>query len=233
MDQRTNGDMTTRALLMCGAIAGPLFVVVFLVEGATRANYNPLRHPVSSLALSEYGWMQTANFIITGFLMLAFAVGLSRAIRPRGGSRWGPLLVGLYAVGLIGAGIFATDPVSGYPPGTPDQHVTYSTHGALHDLFSSFVFLGLPAACFVLARHFARWGERGWAIYSTLTGVTFIGAFVLTSVGFAQTEGLVDVAGLLQRITIIIGWGWLSLLAVHLLRAPSEVSGGMPAELPP
>jgi hypothetical protein len=30
----------TKALLACGAIAGPLFVVAFLFEGATHANYD-------------------------------------------------------------------------------------------------------------------------------------------------------------------------------------------------
>jgi hypothetical protein len=223
MEHRTQGDVTTTALLLCGAIAGPLFVVVFLLAGTTRADYNPLRHPVSSLALGEHGWVQTANFIVTGLLMLAFAVGLRRALRPRGGSWWGPLLVGIYAIGLIGAGVFVTDPVSGYPPGTPNELVQYSLPGALHDLFSAPVFVALPAACFVFAGRFARWGERGWAIGSVITGAAFVVGFVLASLGFGQVQSLVDFGGLFQRITIIIGWGWLSLLAVHLLRAPSKM----------
>jgi hypothetical protein len=63
----------TRTLLACGVIGGPLFVATFLVEDATHANYDPLRHPVSSLALSDSGWVQGANFIVTGLLTLAFA----------------------------------------------------------------------------------------------------------------------------------------------------------------
>jgi hypothetical protein len=46
--------------------------------------------------------------------------------------------------------------------------------------------------------------------------------FVLTSAGFAQAEGLVDVAGLAQRATVTIGWLWLTLLAVHLLTSPGH-----------
>src|SRR4051794_21435385 len=83
-----------RRLLTCGAVAGPLFVVVFLAEGATRAGYDPLRHPVSSLALGDGGWMQTVNFLVAGSLSLAFAVGLRRALKaapgPARGSVWGP-----------------------------------------------------------------------------------------------------------------------------------------------
>jgi hypothetical protein len=212
-----------KMLLVCGAIAGPLFTVAWIVEGATRANYNPLRHPVSSLALGEFGWTQVANFIVAGLLTLAFAVGLRRALQPRGGSRWGPLLIGAYAIGLLGAGIFVTDPVSGYPPGTPDELIEYSSvHAALHDWLSVPTFLGLPIACFVFARRFVGWGERGWAIYSIVTGLAFAVMFVLASAGFAQTAGLVEFGGLSQRTAITIGWSWLTLLAVHLLNAPSE-----------
>jgi hypothetical membrane protein len=78
----------TKALLACGAIAGPLFVLVFLLEGATRADYDPLRHPVSSLALGDYGWVQSANLVVAGLLTLAFSVGLRRAFRPPEGSTW-------------------------------------------------------------------------------------------------------------------------------------------------
>lgn len=216
----------TKALLACGVIAGPLFTVAWAVEGATRAHYDPLRHPVSSLELGELGWTQRVNFIIGGLLALAFAVGLRRALRPLGGSTWGPLLVAGFALGLVGAGVFVTDPVSGYPPGTPDQLQGYTgAHAALHDLLSIPTFVGLPIACLVLARRFAGWGQRGWAIYSAATGVVSALAFVLTSMAFNQVEPLVEVGGLLQRLTVTVGWTWLALLAAHLLRGRSGSSG--------
>ncbi|MCA1719257.1 MAG: DUF998 domain-containing protein [Actinobacteria bacterium] len=215
--------MKTKTLLACGVIGGPLFVAAFLVEDATRADYDPLRHPVSSLAIGDSGWTQTANFIVVGLLMLAFAVGLRRALRSLGGSIWGPLLVGIWAIGLLGAGVFVTDPVSGYPPGTSDRMYGYSWHGALHDIFSLAAFVALAAACFVLGRWFSARGERGWAIYSAVTGIVFAVAFVLSSAGFGQAEGLVDLAGLFQRVAVAVGFGWLALLAVHLLRGSSEM----------
>jgi hypothetical protein len=218
----------TKALLGCGVIAGPLFVVAFLIEGATRADYDPLRHPVSSLAFDDFGWMQVANFIVTGLLMLAFAIGLRLTLQPLRGSIWGPLLVGVWAIGLLGAGIFVTDPVSGYSSGTSDRLSGYSWHGALHDLFSFAAFVALSVACFVFGSWFAARSERGWAIYSAITGVVFAVAFVLSSAGFGQIEGFVDLAGLFQRIAVIIGFGWLTLLAVHLLRGPSEMQRRMP-----
>lgn len=214
--------MRTKWLLVCGIIGGPMFIVTFFVEGATRANYDPLRHPVSALALGDLGWMQDVNFIVAGLLTLAFAAGLRRALRPGKGSTWGPLLVGVWAVGLLGAGVFVTDPVSGYPPGSPDRLYGYSWHGALHDLFSLAAFAALAASCFVIGHRFAaRRGERGWAVYSAISGLVFVIAFVLSSAGFGQAQGLVDLAGLLQRVAVTVGFGWLTLLAIHLLRGLS------------
>ncbi len=219
--------MKTKTLLVCGAVAGPLFVVAFVVEGATRAGYDPVRYPVSLLAVGDFGWVQVVNFIVTGLLMLALAVGLRLAPQPLGGSTWGPLLVGVYAIGLLGAGIFVTDPVAAYPPGASHQ-IQPSLHSTLHDLSSVVVLAALPAACLVFSRRFAARGERGWATYSAGSGVVFAVGFILASAGFNQAETLIDVAGLLQRIAIAVGWGWLALLAVHLLRlcAASKVAPG-------
>ncbi len=68
-----------RLLLACGVVGPLFFIVMFLIEGATRPGYNPLRQPVSSLSIGDLGWTQMANFIITGSLTLAF----SRACVPR------------------------------------------------------------------------------------------------------------------------------------------------------
>jgi hypothetical protein len=211
------GALTTKRLLVCGAIAGPLFTITLLAQGATRAHFDPMRHPGSSLALGRLGWIQEVNFITAGLLTLAFAIGLRRALRPGRGSTWAPLLVGWWGIGLIGAGIFVTDPVNGYPPGTPNVVEHPTVHGALHDLFSVPGFVALVVACFVLTRRFAGRGQRGWAVYSATTGVVFATAFILASMAFSQAASLVDYGGLLQRIAIIAGWAWLTALAIHLL----------------
>jgi hypothetical membrane protein len=213
------GRSSTRVLLACGAIAGPLFVAVLLLAGATRPHYHALRHPGSSLALGEFGWIQDVNFVVAGLLTLAFAVGLRRVLKPARGAIWGPILIGWWAVGLLGAGVFVTDPVSGYPPGTPDQVTHPTVHGALHDLFSVPAFLALFVAFLVLGRRFRREGRRGWATYCVVSAVLFIVAFVGSGVAFQQVAGLVDYGGLAQRVGVVVGWAWLTLLALHLFHA--------------
>jgi hypothetical protein len=68
----------------------------------------------------------------------------------------------------------------------------------------------------------------GWATYSAATGVVFAVAFVLTSMAFNQVGSLVEFGGLLQRLTITVGWTWLTLLAAHLLRGGPESPGRTP-----
>ncbi|MGI5347411.1 DUF998 domain-containing protein [Streptomyces sp. CA-250714] len=201
--------MGNQVLLVCGMAAGPLFTVAHLWEGAGRVGYRPFRHPVSSLALGRAGWAQIANFLVTGLLSLMFAAGLWRV----GPSRWGAVLIGVWAVGLLGAGAFRTDPVSGYPPGTPDQLRRPTRAGAMHDLFSLIGFLSLAAACFV----FALSNSPGWAAYSIASGALFATTMALASAAFDQHQRWVHLGGLLQRISLTIGWTWQTLLAVRVL----------------
>ena len=94
-------------------------MIVFLIEGATRPGYGARRHYVSQLSLGEGGWMQIANFLLCGLLSLCFALGLRRTLQGSTGATWGPLLLAVFGLGLIVAGIFVTDPALGYPPGAP------------------------------------------------------------------------------------------------------------------
>jgi hypothetical protein len=206
--------MTGDFLLWGGVVAGPLFILVFIVEGALRKNYNPLRQPVSSLSTGPRGWVQQANFFSSSILLLACAFGLPMALEQYGGSLWAPLLIGIYGAGLFGAGVFVTD--AGETP-RGSKAAARSRAGVLHDISSLFVFASLCAACFVFGRLFAGAGEAGWEIYSLATGVLYFCGFILFARGFGGKGRFVETAGLLQRLTISLGAVWLALVALHLL----------------
>ena len=208
----------TRSLLRCGLAAGPVFVAVFLAEGAVRKGYSPLRHPVSSLALGSRGWVQTGNFAVTGTLLLAGAAGLSRAADQTGAGRAGPVLIGAAGAGLLGSAAFVTDPVSGYPPGTPDAIEHPSRTGTIHNLSAIPVFLGLPAAALTSGWRSWRTGQRGFGLYSAGTAVVMLATMLLFSAGFGQAPRLVNLGGLFQRISIITGFAWVSAVAARTLR---------------
>ena len=221
-NQREEQPIVLQLLLACGAVAGPFFTLAWLVEGATRIGYDALQHPISSLAIGEFGWTLMVNFLITGALMLFFALGLRRALALIEESTRAPFLIAAIGIGLLGAGIFVTDPMNGYPLGTPNLPHEYSFAGRLHRLFSALVFIGLPVACFMFANFFAWRDERNWALYSRGTGIAFLLMFVITSMGFAQVDGLAKVAGVLQRLTLTIGFTWVTLLALYWLRVSSQ-----------
>src|SRR5262249_54546412 len=152
-----------------------------------------------------------ATFILTGLLTLAFAIGLWRVLRPCG-VVWGPGLVGLVGIGLLGAGLFVTDPLNGYPPGTPLLPTERTTQGILHQPFGVPFFLGLPITGFVFARYFARRGQRGWAAYSAISGIAMFAVFFVARLSLRPGfEDLAGLFGLFQRITVTIGWVWLTL----------------------
>ena len=212
-------QQANRLPLACGVIGPPLFVLVFLIEGATRPGYSAWRHYVSQLSLGEGGWLQIANFLVCGLLSLCFALGLRQALQRGTGATWGPLLLAVFGLGLIVAGTFVTDPALGYPPGAPHRPpglVTHaSLHGSVHGLAGLVVFSSVAAACFVLARRFARdpaW--RGWAPYSVVTGV-LVAVFFVASLAVAPLPGAPS--GLLQRVAIVAGGSWIMFLAARLL----------------
>jgi hypothetical protein len=208
----------TRGLLRCGLAAGPAFVTAFAVEGGRRDGYRPRRHPVSSLALGPDGWTQTGNFALTGMLFLAAAAGLSRAGDPAASRPPGPALIGAAGSGLIAAAIFPTDPVSGYPPGTPGTLPAPSRTGTAHNLAAVPVFFGLPAAALSCGWRSWRAGQRAFALYSTGTAITMATAATLAGAGFGQSPRLVNLGGLFQRVSIIAGFGWLTVLSARELR---------------
>jgi hypothetical protein len=223
----THGRPTrwARGLLYCGLAAGPVFITTFLLEGAARDGYRPSRHPVSSLALGPRGRIQTANFAVTGTLVLAGAAGLGRAGDPALSTRAGRALIGAAGAGLIGAAVFVTDPVSGYPPGTPDALTQPSRNGMMHNLAAVPVFLGLPAAAFTSSRQSVRTGHRRFGRYCAATATTMLATMTLAGAGFGQSPRLVNLAGLFQRASIVTGFGWLTALSAQALtRAPAPGS---------
>jgi hypothetical protein len=212
------GTTLTRALLACGALAGPFYLVVGLAQAFTRPGFDITRHDLSVLSNGPLGWIQVANFLVTGALVVAGAVGIRRAL-PTGPARtWGPLLIAVYGAGLIGAGFFTADPVAGFPPGTPADAVAVSWHGLLHLVCGALGFLAVISACVLFARRFARLGERGWAAFSAAAGAAFLAGFLALVLVPGDTPGTsAGLAILAFWVALALVWSWLSALSVRLI----------------
>lgn len=203
-------------LLRAGAAAGPLFVSTFTVLGATRAGYEARRYPVSSLALGQAGWLQRANSVITGLAYVGGAAALARAPRRVTGSAMTAAFTAAAGVGLVGSGVFVTDPVDGFPAGQAAP-ARPSRAGQLHNLFAVPIFLGIPAATLQSAWGCAKRRDRGWAWYSGVSGAVMATAVGL-SVARPRAPQLAGYGGLIQRVSIVAGFGWLTALFARAWR---------------
>jgi hypothetical protein len=200
----------TKSLLGYGVIAGPVYVAVSLAQAVTRHGFDPTRHAWSLLSNGGLGWIQVTNFVVTGLMTAALAVGLRRA----GAGAWAPRLIGAYGVSLVAAGIFRADPALGFPPGTAKDASAVSWHGLLHMAFGSAGFLCLIAACLIAGHAFADRGARGWAAYSRITGLVFLAGFAGIASG---SQGVLTT--LPFAAAVVLAWSWVTALSVRFYRA--------------
>lgn len=150
----------TRALLNAGVAAGPVYLVTALAQALTRPGFDPARTDVSLLAVGPNGWIQVANFVVTGLLVIACAVGLKSK------------LVATFGAGLIAAGVFVADPTG----------TAVSWHGALHVVTAGIGFLAFTAEC--LARKSVYSRGTGIAFLAGFAGVATGSASPVVVVGF-------------------------------------------------
>ena len=192
------------AELACGVAAGPLFVTSFTAIGARRSGYDWRRHAVSSLAAAPGGWLQRANFMVTGSLFCVAAHGLARGSKEAAGPRAVPALTFAVGGGLIGSGLFVTDPVAGYPPSPSGQARADRTpaavptrEGTLHNLCAIPIFVGIPIVALTSATSSARRGQHRWASYSAGSAIAMGSASALFGAAFGGAPRLARHGGVL------------------------------------
>ena len=76
----TDDARLTKRLLTCGIVAGPLYIILGLIQMAIRPGFDITRHSLSLLANGDLGWIQILNFLVTGILLIAGAIGMKRAL---------------------------------------------------------------------------------------------------------------------------------------------------------
>lgn len=211
----------TRSLLGYGVIAGPIYVVVATAQAVTREGFDPTRHTVSQLENGALGWIQIANFLVTGAMTIAAAVGIGRALPFRRTARWSAVLLTGYGAGLIAAGALRADSSDGFPPGTPAGMGTMSWHGIGHLAAATVGFACFVAACFTVAAALSRMGLPVWARVSRVVAVVFAASFVYLSSG---TGGAAPI--LIFTVAVVLSWAWLTAVSLKLY----GVAGGEQAD---
>lgn len=199
-----------RSLLRYGVLAGPFYLTVGLIQAFVRDGFDFARHPLSLLANGPGGWVQTANFVLTGLMVLAAAVGLRRVLGPK--SRAVGWFLGGFGASMIVAGVFPADPVDGFPVGTPEGYPTsISTIGLIHFIAGTLGFVSLAVSCLFAAPAMSRRGSSLAAGLSLLSGIAVLLGFFGGPVLVGGTVGI--------WFSVIVGWVWLAALSLHLRRS--------------
>ncbi len=214
---------STRALLACGAVAGPLYVTVTMIQALTRDGFDLSQHRFSWLTTGDLGWIHQLNMLAVGALSVLLAVGVRQTLRTGRGAVWGPRLLGLFGVAYMIGGVLRADPVVGFPPGTTPEMAQATWQGAVQNASRSVSTLLLIATSLVIARWFAAQGQRGWACFhGAAIPIAFAAVTVVGSAIGANGAGLAFLA---------TPWIWVTALAVHLsLRSawrPNESPQGL------
>jgi len=199
----------TRSLLGYGVLVGPFYLVVGVAQGLLRPGFSFARHPLSVLANGDYGWVQTANFALSGIMVIAAALGVARAVGR--GARATSWTLAAFGVGVALAAIFRADPVDGFPVGTPIGPPTgITTMGLLHIVVSAFAFTCFGVSALLSVRMLKRRGERALSRFSLVGGLVMLLGFFG---GIALPSGVLGI-----WVSVVTGWAWLAVLSGHLYR---------------
>lgn len=186
--------------LRLAAAAGPLlFTLVWMTGPLWHPNYNPLSDTVSRLALGSVGWPQTISFLCFGCLSVLLAGLLLDGSTGRVMPNAGPVLLGLFGIGVAGAGAF-----------------NIGTASDAHQLASALAFLSIIAAMLVFGWTQAQRHEGPaivvYSLVSALVSAALLGAVLLLGSGALSAWN-----GLLQRLFILTWCSWLEVIALRLV----------------
>jgi hypothetical protein len=207
--ERGRSAAGAQSLLRGGVVAGPFYLAVGLIQGFVRDGFDFGRHPLSVLANGPGGWVQTANFVLTGLMVMAAAVGFRRVLGPR--SRATSLFLLAYGMAMIVAAIFPADPVDGFPPGTPEGFPTsISTTGLTHFVAGALAFTFLAISGFAAAWTMWRRRMSSLALLSLFSGLAVVLGFFG---GIVLPMGIVGI-----WFAVVVGWAWLAVMSLRLSR---------------
>jgi hypothetical protein len=206
------GAAITRSLLGYGVIAGPFYLAVGLIQAFVRDGFDLARHSLSVLANGPGGWVQTVNFLITGLMVIAAAVGIARV--PAVKARAACWFLGTFGASMIVAAAFRADPVDGFPPGTPEGiPASISTTGLLHFVAGAVGFIALGVSCLLAARAMSRLNERSLARLSLASGVVVLLGFFGGALLGSHASPVLGI-----WIAVVVGWAWLAIMSLRLYR---------------
>ncbi|MDP9352575.1 MAG: DUF998 domain-containing protein [Chloroflexota bacterium] len=208
---RQQGASRAKLLAAAGLVGSAVGTAALTASHVVRPDVNDTS-TISAYAVGPHGWLMTTAFLFLGLGALALAIGLHRAMTP---SRWllvGTVLVGVFGIGFILAGVF---PVGGcenvqcvarFESGAD---VSMSAAAIAHGAGALLGLLLLIVGMLVLSRafkHDPRW--RSLWPWSLVLGLAALIQFFLAG------EGIVG--AILMRTLVLTLVLWMVLAAIRL-----------------
>jgi hypothetical membrane protein len=199
----------SRLLSAIGAAGPAAFLAIATLGGALTPGYDPVTQTISEIALGPVGRLQTANFYTFGASVITFGLALVLRFGRQPRVVASACLLAVSGLSLIAAGAFPAIVIDGQP--TPSA--------LIHGLAFFGTFVPLPGAYAFAALRLAD--EAGWRRFASYTAAlpsTVVFLLVVFGVlGSDPGAPLLFVSGLLQRLLLLVAFGWISLLGWRLL----------------
>ena len=196
-----------RLFAICGMTAPVLMLVLWTVASLIRPGYDQLGQYGSELGTGPNAIVMNTNFVITGLLIVGFAIGLFANVHGGRGAQIGSILLLVFGAGELAGGLFPCDP--GCP--VTAQSVFQLTHSV--DAVIAFVAIALAPLLFSLGLN----RDDRWQAYRSYSIVTGLLAICLFSIFSAASLGYLEYVGLFQRLFLAVTFLWIEVVAIQLL----------------
>jgi len=184
---------TGTSLITAGILAGPLYITLSIVQALIRDGFDMVRHPASLLSLGDFGWIQITNFVLSGLLFIACAIGIHKSGITGIGRKWLSRLIALMGIGLIMGGVFLADPALGFPAGAPEGvSSSMSWHAAVHGFAPIIGFYAQLSVLIIMARRFYRNNEKILMIFTVLICITTLVLISIPNFTADWSRGIVN-----------------------------------------
>ena len=194
-------------LAIAGMIGPFMLSIGDLSAGLSSPGYSIVKDSISSLALTDVGWIQTIGFLFIGLLIEVFTAGLLFNVKR--GARWFYLGVGIFAFfgfAMLLIGAFHTDAA-----GTIDA--ARSLEGRIHGFVASTTFILFPIAILCLLPSIRQ--DPNWKYLYIYTLITFVfGVVLVVTIRFLPEENYWF--GLIERLLVANAIIWIEVAAINM-----------------
>jgi uncharacterized membrane protein len=215
-------DKSGPARLFWAVILGiVLYVVLDVVAQLLPPHYSPISQAESDLAVGEFGFIMTINFLVRGVLSLLFIYAFLRTLDyakvARSQFRTGTYLLGAWAVGAILLAVFPTD-----VPATP-----ISWHEAIHIVLAIIVFIGAAFGTLSISQKLPQNGAfRGLKRIALPLSIIVVAFLVLFFFVHLNSQ----IGGLTERLFLGSVLLWIGVVSAYLATHMQQIKAEAPSK---